>query len=77
MFEKNDEESKDGSSSCKKNRKENTESGSRTSNSMKDGNRSKRQAEAKIYAAILLKRKTNKMEKQKAKTSQLSCYRRT
>ena len=71
-----DEENKDSSSS-KKDNKERTVSGSSVSHSRKNDSRSKMTSGSKDLRAMLLKRKTKNVEKQRANTSRSSCYRKT
>ena len=72
-----DEESKDGCSSFKKNSKEKNDSGSSTSNSMKDGSKSKMISGSKDLCGDTIEKKSNKNGKTKSKTPRLSCDRRT
>ena len=70
---KSDEESKDGSSSNKKNSKKWMVSGSSTSNSMKDGSRSKMTSGSKQLCGDTTEKKNQENGKTKARTSLSSC----
>ena len=73
-----EEKNKYGSSSNEKNSKEKNESGSSTLNRMKDRSKSKMTSGSKDLCCDATEKKNNENGgKQKAKTSRLSCYRKT